>query len=120
MGNGHRMSEIAGRPDWQLIQALNQAKAMLDRESRSEDDWDRLHVEVDGALSHITGATEDISYVKGGEDGLGDRFERPTDVPDQVMEQAQAALIALHDRPDEVRVRQALDAVTTLNQHLGG
>ena len=114
------MQDIAQRPDWKLVQALNQTKAFMDRESRSGDAWDRLHTAVDTALGHITGATSDISYVKGGEEGLGDRFERPAHVDNDVMDRARAALIALYDRPDEEQVRHALEAVGALNEQLGG
>lgn len=114
------MQEIAQRPDWELIQALNQTKALMDRESHSSDDWDRLHSAVDTALGHITGATDDVSYVKGGDEGLGDRFERPAHVDNEVMDRARAALMALHDRPEEPQIGHALDAVGDLNDQLAG
>ncbi|MDX1619963.1 MAG: hypothetical protein R3320_03170 [Nitriliruptorales bacterium] len=112
------MQEIASRTDWELIQALNQAKAFMDRESRSGDDWDRLHTAVDTALRHITGATSDVSYVKGGDEGLGDRFERPAHVSNETMDRARGALMALVQRPDEDQVGHALGAVGALNDEL--
>lgn len=107
------MYGIAGRRDLELVQALNQAKAMVDRESHSADAWDELADELDNALGHVTETTTDISYVK---EDTGDRIERPHGVEHDLLERVRASLIALFDRPELPQIEDALDAVRDFNR----
>jgi hypothetical protein len=98
--------------DFHLIQALHEARELAD-EHDAEGGWGELRNQVDAILERLTGDADDPSTEAVG----AQRITRPPATPPEA-ERAIAALMAVHDLPDDRQLDLARDAVQDLEDAL--
>lgn len=98
--------------DFHLVQALHEARELAD-EHDGDDGWGELRDQVDRILARVTGDADDPSTESVG----AQRITRP-DVTPPEAERAIAALMAVHDLPDDRQLDLARDAVQDLEDAL--
>lgn len=99
--------------DFHLIQALHETRELAD-EHAGEDGWGQLRDQVEAILDRLTSDETDDPTVEG---PGAQRLVRPEATPPEA-ERAIAALMAVHDLPDDRQLDLARDAVQELEDAL--